>query len=160
VSFARQAGVETEVVPYAEYRGERISSTRIRTCLERGEIEDANAMMGRRLVLSGERAEGKHLGREIGFPTINLRLSATGVRLPLGVYEVEVGGEKGIANYGVAPTMGDKAWREPVLEVHVLGTLPSPSVESVEVVRFLRPERTFATVEELKRQIAADCAAI
>jgi len=164
--FARKAGAEVEVVSYAEYKGERISSTRIRACLERGEIEDANAMMGRRYEVRGMREEGKGLGRKLGYPTINLRLSTStsSLHLPHGVYEVAMNGERGIANYGVAPTLGDRAWTEPVLEVHLISPPPphfSTSISTVvEIVRFLRPERKFASVEELKRQIAADCATI
>jgi len=168
VAFVRRSGVEVEVVPYAEYKGERISSTRIRACLERGEIEDANAMMGRRFELRGTREEGKGLGRQLGYPTINLRLSTStcNLNLPQGVYEVEMNGERGVANYGLAPTLGAEAWRDPVLEVHLLGSRsssadrPPPTSAVVEIVRFLRPERKFASVEELKRQIAADCAAV
>jgi len=166
--FARRSGVETEVVPYAEYMGERISSTRIRGCLERGEVEDANAMMGRRYETRGIWEKGKGLGTKFGFPTVNLRLPAlaASLRLPLGVYEVEMNGERGVANYGFAPTLGDRAWHEPVLEVHLLDLRPSDSglrpAESAAVsfVRFLRSERRFSSVEELKRQIAADCAAV
>jgi len=166
--FARKAGAEAEVVPYAEYKGERISSTRIRACLERGEIEDANAMMGRRYEVRGNRERGKGVGRELGYPTVNLRLSTTAsnLRLPLGVYEVEMNGERGVANYGLAPTMGARSWREPVMEVHLLDPRPSaagvqpPPSAVVEVVRFIRPERKFSSAEELRRQIAADCAAV
>jgi len=167
-AFARASGAEVEIVPYAEYKGERISSTRIRACLERGEIEDANAMLGRRYEVRGSRVEGKGLGTKLGFPTINLKLPMRDsqlVTLPHGVYEVVMNGERGLANYGVAPTFGDQAWSEPVLEVHLLCSSSSfvlrPSVLAVvEFVRFLRPERKFASVDELKRQIAADCATI
>jgi len=169
--FARRAGAETEVVSYAEYGGERISSTRIRRCLERGEVVDANAMMGRRYALRGVSESGKGLGRRIGFPTINFRLaSSAGLRpdilIPHGVYEVEMNGERGIANYGLAPTLGADAWRDPVLEVHLLdagfasGDRPPPTSALVEIVRFVRPERKFASVDALKRQVASDCAAI
>jgi len=154
--LARKAGVAVEVVPYAEYKDVRISSTRIRGCLERGEIEDANAMLGRRYEVRGTRYEGKGLGRKLGYPTINLRPSISTLSLPFGVYEVVMDGVKGIANYGVAPTFGIDAWPEPVLEVHLLDLRPVASA-AVELVRFIRPERTFASVEELKRQIAADC---
>lgn len=126
-------GYEVEVVPYAEYKGVPISSTRIRKAIERGEIEDANAMLGRPLKVNGTRIEGKGVGRKLGYPTINLRL---------GVYEVETAGEKGIANYGLAPTFGDRAWKEPVMEVHLL--------------RYLREERRFDSPEALKKQIAED----
>ena len=163
--WLRARGVEVEVAPYAEYKGERISSSRIRASLERGEIEDANAMMGRRFKVQGSRFKGKGLGGKIGFPTVNLELSTLNLQLPLGVYEVEIDGAKGIANYGLAPTMGDRAWKAPVLELHILGNRTIRAIEqsddlSVSFVRFIRPERKFESVQDLQRQIAADCATV
>ena len=162
-AFLRSHGIVVEVAPYVEYKGERISSSRIRRCLENGEIEDANAMMGRRFQVSGFRFRGKGLGKEIGYPTINLELSTLNLELPFGVYEVEVDGAKGVANYGFAPTMGDKAWREPTMEIHFLHCPPPPlSSTSVNVglLRFIRREMKFDSIEDLKRQISADCATI
>ena len=164
-AFLRERGFEVEVVPYAEYKGERVSSSRIRAALERGEIEDANAMLGRKFKVQGSRFKGKGLGGEIGYPTINLELSTLNLELPFGVYEVEVEGTKAIANYGLAPTMGDRAWNSPVLEIHILHSTPTPPTYTsdsteVEFVRFIRPERKFDSVEDLQRQIAVDCAKI
>ena len=168
--FLRQRGMLVEVAPYVEYKGERISSSRIRASLERGEIEDANAMLGRRFTVRGVVTRGKGVGARIGYPTVNLRVVAPAsgalLALPLGVYEVALNGRLGVANYGLAPTFGDRAWRTPVLEVHLLPERSSPpdlqaqEAASVEVFRFLRPERKFASVGELKAQIAADCAAV
>ena len=174
-AFLRSRGIDVEVVPFAEYKGEAISSSRIRATLERGEIEDANAMMGRRFQVSGFRFQGKGLGEKIGYPTVNLRISErescelgefSRIVLRRGVYEVEFEGLKGIANYGLAPTMGEKAWEVPVLEIHLLGA----GVEDlrhetgdravVSLIRFIRPERRFDSVADLQRQIAADCATI
>lgn len=165
-ALLRARGVEVAVVPYAEYRGERISSSRIRRCLERGEVEDANAMMGRRFAVRGSSFRGKGLGEKIGYPTVNVELKALKLALPRGVYEVESGGMKGVANFGLAPTMGEKAWKEPVMEIHFPGARDEDvrretgDVLSVSFLRFLRPERKFATIGDLKRQIAADCAKI
>ena len=161
----RRLGAEVEVVPYAEYKNEPVSSSRIRRCLENGEIEDANAMLGRRYQVTGVGERGKGLGRELGYPTVNLRPDVGNLKLPLGVYEVEVGGAKAIANYGLAPTMDEKAWKSPMLEVHFLRSAPLPSAcvsdsAKVEFLRFIRPERKFDSIEDLKRQIAADCATI
>ena len=161
--WLRAHGVDVMVVPYAEYKGERISSSRIRACLERGEIEDANAMMGRKFKVQGSRFKGKGIGTAIGYPTVNLELSTLNLELPFGVYEVEVEGLKAIANYGLAPTMGDAAWRKPTLEIHFLQSAPAPSTYTsipVELTRFIREERKFASLEDLTRQIAADCATI
>ena len=171
-AFLRERGFEVEVVPYAEYKGERVSSSRIRVALERGEIEDANAMLGRKFQVSGFRFQGKGLGTKIGFPTINIRISeresceSSRIALRRGVYEVEVGGLRGIANYGIAPTMGEKAWEGPVLETHLLGAgvedlrLETRDRVVVSLIRFIRPERRFDSAADLQRQIAADCATI
>ena len=174
--FLRSRGFEVTVVPYAEYKGERVSSSRIRRCLENGEIEDANAMLGRRFQVSGFRFLGKGLGGKIGYPTVNVEVLKHGsdginessrIHLMRGVYEVEVEGVKGIANYGLAPTMGDKAWTLPILEIHFLedssdslNSFDSCSKLSVSILRFIRPEKKFDSVEDLKRQIAVDCATI
>ena len=174
--WLRAKGIDVEIAPYVEYKGERISSSRIRRSLENGEIEDANEMMGRRFQVSGARFQGKGLGGKIGYPTVNVEVLKHGfdgsneysrILLRHGVYEVEVDGLHGIANYGLAPTMGDMAWHGPVLEIHFLGA-PSDSLNSfnscselsVSFLRFIRPERMFDSVEDLQRQIAADCATI
>ena len=165
-AFLRAKGIDVVVAPYTEYRGERISSSRIRAALERGEIEDANAMLGRQFEVQGLKFKGKGLGAAIDYPTINLKLSTLNLKLPLGVYEVEVEGRKAIANYGLAPTMGDKAWEKPVLEIHVLQTGGEDvrremlDEMTVSLVRFIRPEKKFDSVSDLQRQIAADCAAV
>ena len=163
--FLRSRGFEVMVAPYVEYKGERVSSSRIRTALERGEIEDANEMMGRKFKVQGSRFKGKGLGKEIGYPTINLELSTLNLELPLGVYEVEVEGVKAVANYGLAPTMGEQAWSSPVLEIHIFRSTPTPSAYTsssaeVEFVRFIRAEKKFDSVADLQRQIAVDCATI
>ena len=173
--FLRSHGIAVEVAPYAEYKGERISSSRIRRCLENGEIEDANAMLGRMFQVSGFRFRGKGVGGKIGYPTVNVEVLERGfdgfneysrILLRHGVYEVEVEGVRGIANYGLAPTMGDKAWPSPVLEVHLLGEgaedvrRETADAVSVTLVRYIRPERKFETIDDLKRQIAADCASL
>ena len=164
--FLRRLGVVVEVPKSVEFKGGMISSSRIRECLENGEIEDANAMLGRRFQVSGLRFQGKGLGGRIGYPTLNLRLETLNLRLPLGAYEVDVGGVKGVANYGLAPTLGDKAWTRPVMEIHLLGQgdedVRRKTLDwiSVTLVRYIRPERKFETIEDLQRQIAADCATI
>ena len=163
--WLRAKGIGVVVAPYVEHKGETVSSSRIRRCLENGEIEDANAMLGRRFQVSGSRFQGKGLGKEIGYPTINLELSTLNLELLFGVYEVEVEGVRGIANYGLAPTMGERAWTSPVLELHVLGKRAIDQSKrsdspSVSFVRFIRPERKFDSVEDLRRQIALDCAKI
>jgi len=162
--FLRAHGVEVEVVPYAEYKGERVSSTRIRAALEAGKIADANEMLGCPFAVVGTVFGGKGEGRRLGFPTVNLNLD-TAIRLPLGVYAIEAGGQRAIANFGVAPTMGERAWDKPCLEVHFMESRrveewKSGTVGSVKFLGFIRAERKFGSKEELARQIALDIEAM
>lgn len=157
-NLLRSRGLEVEVVPYATYRGEPVSSSRIRQALADGQVADAAAMLGRPFVVRGEVVKGKGLGRELGFPTLNVRPDRP-LNLRRGVYAVRLGGVKGVANYGLAPTMGERAWREPVLEVHLLEPFAAAdSTAAVELVDFIREERRFDSAEDLRRQIALDCA--
>lgn len=160
-AWLRAHGTAVEVVPSVAYAGAAISSSRIRAALERGEVEDARAMLGRPFEVRGSVFCGKGLGAKLGYPTLNLRPEGMLLRLPRGVYAVEVGGEPAVANYGVSPTAGDRAWEEAVLEVHFLRSVPprtdgGSGLVRVGFLRYVRPERTFASWEELRRQIAAD----
>ena len=109
-------------------------------------------------------ASGKRLGRSIGFPTLNIPW-APELRPRFGVYAVRLSGPRasdplpGVANYGVRPTVENTS--EPRLEVHVLGPCPFGEGDTVTVewLRFVRPERKFAGIEELRSQIARDRAA-
>lgn len=161
--FLRAQGLEVETVPYAEFEGQPVSSTRIREALESGRIESATAMLGHSYQIAARVTHGKGEGRQLGFPTVNLLPVHLDLQLPRGVYEVVLGGRSAIANFGVAPTFGERAWPTPVLEVHFLSSdLPSLTepLQTVDLKRFIRPERTFTSREELQRQIAADCATI
>ena len=98
----------------------------------------------------------------MGYPTVNICLSEFSRLLKSGVYEVSVAGERAIANFGFAPTMGTNAWKDRVLEVHFAGEVPdfSSGGSRVGFVRFLRPEMKFDSIEALKAQITADCRAV
>jgi len=163
-ALLRRLGFDVAVVPYTIYKGGPVSSSRIREALEGGLVEDANAMLGRRFRAEGRVMPGKKEGRRLGRPTLNLDMSGLELRLPLGVYAVHACGELAIANYGLAPTFGERAWERPVLEVHFSGAAPvvaqSPGPVAVEFERFVRGERKFGSVEELARQIEADCAMV
>lgn len=163
--FLRARGFEVRVVPDVLYKGERISSTRIRATLEKGDVPDARAMLGHDFCVSGTRFVGKGEGRRLGFPTVNVRPENLFLRLPHGVYLVSVDGRKALANYGVAPTFGARAWQEPVFELHFLSSEDKPlpddgATVAFSLLRFIRPERTFASEDALKEQIARDVASV
>lgn len=157
----RAHGFSVEEVPFEELGGEPVSSTRIRTALSAGDIALANAMLGRQFSVCGEVVSGKGEGRNMGFPTINLQPDNKDLvrLLPFGVYVADTVFGRGVANWGQAPTMGEQAWPEPVFEVHVIKpsrTLTPLDRLQVALVRYLRTERRFASVEALRGQIAAD----
>ncbi|MEC8613968.1 MAG: riboflavin biosynthesis protein RibF [Verrucomicrobiota bacterium] len=146
-----------------KHNGEPISSTRIRKELEAGEIETVNDLLGYNYTARGRIVGGANFGRTIGFPTLNLPWQPE--CLPrFGVYLVgfrESGSKAwqvGVANYGVKPTVA-KADQVPALEVHALDTTELDISDTIEVewLKFMRPEQKFASVEELKAQIAKDC---
>jgi riboflavin kinase / FMN adenylyltransferase len=161
VAEAGQAGINVISAERISRNGEPISSTRIRECLVRGQIEMANEMLGYAYFAEGEVQPGRQLGRKLGFPTLNLAWSPE-LAPRYGVYAVRVspaeGGESqpAVANYGVRPTVGDH--REPLLEVHLLGDCPFGTGDRliVDWLAFVRQEMKFTSVEALSLQIKSD----
>lgn len=165
VAEGRRHGITVVSAPRINRNGEPVSSTRIRACLEEGRLEEANAMLGYTYFAEGVVAPGKQLGRTIGFPTLNVAWEPD-LRPRFGVYAVRVSGEKirgslpAVANYGLRPTVEDVT--VPRLEIHVLGPCPFDAGDllTVEWVRFIRPERKFSSLDELRAQISADAAMV
>lgn len=161
IEFARSADLKVVSVDRVHWNGEPISSTRIRGLLLRGEMEEARELLGFPYFAAGSVVPGRRLGRTIGFPTLNISWEPD-LRPALGVYAVRVGpadgtpDHLGVANYGVRPTVEGSG--TPVLEVHLFSSCPfHPSDElQVEWLRFLRPEKKFSSVAELRSQIARD----
>jgi len=161
--MGRRHGFEVDGIPAVTLDGETISSTAIRLAVSRGDLGFAAQALGRPYAVMGPVIPGRKLGRQLGFPTANL--DPAGFQLPPdGVYAGRVrhggGSWRGIINLGVRPTVSDELRR--VLEVHLLdyeGDLYGQEVE-VEFLRFVRPERKFASVDELRAQIARDLAAV
>ena len=159
----RMGGFEVDGIPAVTIQGKPISSTAIRLAVARGDLPLAEEALGRPYAVFGRVVPGRKLGRELGFPTANLETD--GFQLPPdGVYAVLVRiGEKtfaGVANLGVRPTVsrGDKR----MLEVHLLafeGDLYGLEIE-VEFLRFVREEKKFGSMEELRAQIGRDVAAV
>jgi riboflavin kinase / FMN adenylyltransferase len=160
---AHRLGLAVVSAPRINHNAEPISSTRIRRCLEEGDIQLANTLLGYVYTSEGVVQPGKRLGRTIGFPTLNVSWTPE-CQPRLGVYTVRVFpaengiGLPGVANYGLRPTV--EAASSPRLEVHVLGECPFGEGDylRVEWRSFLRPEKRFADVDELHAQIARDVA--
>jgi riboflavin kinase/FMN adenylyltransferase len=156
-------GIGVFSVDRIKHNGEPISSTRIRQALESGQIEAVNDLFGYNYFSNGTVVGGAKLGRQIGFPTLNLPWAPE--CLPcFGVYHVrfrpsvDAPWAYAVANYGVKPTVAE-ADQSPALEVHALADTTMDQGDSIEVewLRFIRPEQKFASVDALKVQITKDC---
>lgn len=140
----------------------RISSTKIRACLEAGDFDAAEKMLGRPYSMSGKVVYGRQLGRTLGFPTANVHIKRHKSAMS-GVYIVEARLADGrrieaIANVGTRPTIGDRL--NAVLEVHLFDFKDNIYGKRLDV-RFLhkiRDERKFESLESLKQAIASDVA--
>ena len=159
--YAAQQGIELIVRPLLEYKNKTISSTRIRRAIADGNLRDAEQMLGRFCSVQGIVHKGFQRGRKIGFPTANLYVNRNGSALPpSGAYALQVrDGEKtydGVGNLGMNPTFNDVV-RE-VLEVHLFHCNEDlyGHVLEASFCRFIRDEKRFSSVDELKLQLEKD----
>ena len=137
-----------------------ISSTYIRSLLEKGNLKKANKALARNWTIEGIVKKGRQEGKKIGFPTCNIDIKDYVIAMP-GVYAVKVHKKnskkplKGIANLGYRPTFNQK---KILLEVHIFnfsGNLYNKYL-SVEFIKFIRKEKKFNNVNQLKKQIESD----
>ncbi len=152
------------IVPPVLAGGEPISSTRIRSLLIEGHCREAVELLGHRHLLTDAVRSGYRFGRTLGTPTINMRFE-DGVLIPRhGVYIAEAHILKtgqcypAVTNIGVRPTVGGKSAVS--VESHLLGfdgNLYGHQIR-VEFYRFLRDERKFDKIEQLRNQIRHDAA--
>ncbi|MFZ1537144.1 MAG: bifunctional riboflavin kinase/FAD synthetase [Chromatiaceae bacterium] len=159
-TLGAEHGLVVEDLHTITHGAERVSSTRIRETLARGELDLARHLLGRPYRICGRVAHGNKRGRSIGFPTLNINLHRRVSPLH-GVYAVMVDGLfdrpwPGVANIGLRPTLGE----EPryLLEVHLFdfaGDLYGRHAE-VEFRLKLREEMKFASFDDLKARIALD----
>jgi len=137
-----------------------ISSTLIRKLLIKGKLDQANKLLKRNWSIEGIVEKGRQEGKKIGFPTCNIDIKDYVIAMP-GVYAVRVYQKnkksylKGIANLGYRPTFNQ---RKILLEIHIFnfsGNLYNKHL-SVEFIKFIRKEKKFKNVIQLKNQIRSD----
>lgn len=154
--LCREKGMELSVTPPVSVAGETVSSTRIRACLEQGDVQQAGQLLGRPFGYDFEVTHGRQLGRTWGTPTINQPFPAGYVLPRFGVYAslVEVEGQKyyGVTNIGVKPTVGSDCALSETWIPEFSGDLYGKKVP-VELLDFIRPERKFDSLEQLKNEI-------
>ncbi|MBT6304595.1 bifunctional riboflavin kinase/FAD synthetase [Rhodospirillaceae bacterium] len=146
---------------FSETDGAVYSSTRVRQCLTEGDPRGAAELLGRPWSFSGTVEAGDQRGRTIGFPTCNLRIVDL-IQPAHGVYAVQVAIENeidwisGVANFGRRPTVNDRGTLFEVNLFDIERDLYGKSL-TVRIIDFIRPEKKFTGIEDLKNQITADC---
>ncbi|MDZ8096594.1 MAG: bifunctional riboflavin kinase/FAD synthetase [Nostoc sp. DedQUE05] len=166
-TYTGDSSTQTSCVSTTPTQDARISTSLIRQNLEQGDIENANLLLGRPYALLGDVVQGQQLGRTIGFPTANLQLPKEKFLPRQGVYAVRVftlnettdtapSENLGVMNIGNRPTVNGTYSSA---EVHLFdwsGDLYGKKLV-VQLVKFLRPEQKFPSLEALKTQIQLDC---
>jgi len=152
---------EAFMIPSIDEQGEKISSSRIRHLLMEGDVGEAAQLLGRYFRMSGNVVTGDQRGRTIGFPTANIHLNKPYIIPRVGVYAVKVYWKEqklnGVLNLGFKPTFYSEL-EKPSLEVHIFNFDQSLYGEELEIefISYLRPEKRFSGLDELKNQIKLD----
>lgn len=150
---------DVEVKELQQIDSKKISSQNIKEFLKDGKVLEANRLLGRNYQINGTLQKGKGIGHKIGFPTINIKPNDNYVMPKFGVYKtityLDGVPHLSITNVGVNPTIKDD---NPIsVEVHLQNYNNELfDVASIEFVEFIRKEKKFDSLEELKAQIACD----
>ncbi len=157
-NFEKKLFFKTCVTSPLNNKRKIISSTRIRNLIVKGKIKEANILLGREWSVKGKVVSGDKRGRKIGFPTCNIELKEY-IIPKLGVYSVKVKigkvFKKGIANIGYRPTFNGKIL---LLEVNIFrlkANLYNKTL-TVSFIKFIRAEKKFNSINQLKLQIKKD----
>lgn len=159
-TLGQRYGFRADKIDPVRYKEFVVSSTRIRRLVAEGRVDEAGALLGHPYALAGTIVEGRRRGRELGFPTANLRTDNELIP-PHGVYAttLTVDGivHAAVTNIGVNPTFGDDG--ATTIETHVLRYNRELYGQRVQLgfVQRLRDERRFDDVDALRAQIEADC---
>ncbi len=157
-TLGERFGFKVFVIPPYVKGGSVVSSSRIRGLISGGEVKKAAALLGRPYSIKGVVVRGKEIGKVIGFPTANIRVTSE-LWPKNGVYAITASFDEethnGVLNIGVAPTFGGK---KKTVEAHLLdfkGDIYGKKMR-VTFIKRLRDERTFPTREALAGQIKKD----
>lgn len=160
--FAGQYGYRTDIIEKVCLDGVEISSSYVREVVKAGDMEKAERLIGEAYSVSGTVAHGKKLGRRLGMPTVNLLPEIEKLLPPYGVYfsEVSYGDRvyKGITNIGCKPTVNNEKQAGVETYLYDFAQEIYGKEITVRLFSFHRPEMKFQSVEELKKQMAADIA--
>ncbi len=161
IKHEKELGYHTLIVDKVKYKGEDISSTRIRSDIMNGDLEEANILLGYPYFLTAPVEHGTGIGTGIGFPTVNQRPPEIKLLPPNGVYASMVTMDDrfwyGVSDIGNKPTIEGE---HPLgVETHLFDFDEQIYDREIRVSFFsrLRPEMRFDSVDDLRAQIEKDC---
>lgn len=158
--YAGTCGYQVELIDKVRVDGEEVSSTRVRQAVREGDMEKVSVMLGAPYCVSGKVVHGRQLGRKLGMPTANILPDVRKLLPPNGVYysRARLGDAvyRGISNVGCKPTVSDEKIMGVETYLYDFSGEVYDRDMTVELLAFRRAERTFESVEALRRQIEAD----
>lgn len=159
-NMSGQLGFKVEVVDKERYEGREISSTYIREVIAVGDMETAEKLLGYPYTVKGIVGHGRQLGRTIGIPTTNIIPVKDKLLPPNGVYvsKVHIEGEThmGVTNIGVKPTVGDENEKGAETFIFDFDKDVYGKNITIELHKFIRPEKRFDSIGDLKEQMEKD----
>lgn len=155
----KKLGFEVHAVSMVDLEDCRVSSSSIRDSLAAGDLEQARRLLGRPFRMAGRVIPGRQLGRQLGYPTANIRLAASPSPI-MGVFAIRArwddnGWHDGVANLGTRPAVGGEGF---LVEAHLFdfsGDLYGQTLE-VEFIKKLRDETHFEDIDDLVVQMRED----
>jgi riboflavin kinase/FMN adenylyltransferase len=154
--FCKENNLSLTIKEAFKIDGDLVSSSSIREQLSTGNIKEANKLLGRNFTLRGTVIHGDGRGKELGFPTANLKISDELIKPKAGVYLATANKHKCLVNIGYRPTFSDK--HELSIEAHLLDfteNLYDHELE-LEFIDKIRDEKKFSSKDELIKQIKED----
>jgi riboflavin kinase / FMN adenylyltransferase len=162
VKYGKEVGLIVQEAEEFIYKGKQISSSEIRRLMDEGDIAIANQLMGSVYKIDGKVVKGDQVGRTIGFPTANIYVSNCEKKIPqLGVYAcwvlIDDDRYKGMLNIGLRPTLLPEN-QKATIEVNIIDFEQDLYGEkiSLEIIKKIRDEKKFSSLQALKTQIEND----
>ncbi len=159
-NLSKEIGYELELIDKVRIDDEEVSSTRVRNQVTDGNMSMVKRLLGYNYSVSGTVQHGRHIGHTIGVPTVNVIPNANKLLPPYGVYASRVHLEDrvfdGMTNIGRKPTISEKEQVGVETFIYDFNADAYGKFIKVELLRFVRPEMKFDSIDELKAQIQSD----
>ena len=159
-NLSKEIGYELNLIDKVRVDGEEVSSTRVRNHVADGDMPMVKRLLGYNYSVSGTVQHGRHIGHTIGVPTVNIIPPSNKLLPPYGVYASRVYLEDkiydGMTNIGRKPTISDKEKVGVETFIYDFSGDAYGKFTKVELLKFVRPEMKFGSIDELKEQIKSD----